>query len=105
MFGLFTCPSMPHKGRYLYGMRGVDSLYNEFKYVMVVSDDLQDNVWCHRDDFDMWCQLNGCYYLYDRVMYVPHFDKWYPNGIGGQDLFFIATNCDEAFMMAKLRWG
>lgn len=78
----------------------VDHAYNEFKHVIIVN-----RPWPDRDEFDMWCQLNLCYYCYDRVWYDQWRRRWESNGIGGGDALFVLTNNDETAVMAQLVWG
>lgn len=79
----------------------VDRAYKEFKHVIMVHD---YNHYYH-DEFDMWCQLNLCYYLYDCVWYDRWRNRWESNGIGGSDALFVLTNNDDTAIMAQLRWG
>lgn len=93
-------PSLPKYGRAVHFL-DVDRAYDEFKYVIRVNE----RTWPDRDEFDLWCQLNLCYYCYDRVWYDKWRNRWESNGIGGGDAFFILTDNDETAVMAQLRWG
>lgn len=86
----------------------VNYAYSEFEFVFPIKD---DRVWydtSFREEFDLWCQHNHCYYFYDRVLYdrwaFPK-RRWVTNGIGGFDLMFIATNYESGATMAKLTWN
>ena len=79
----------------------VNRAYDEFKHVIKVNE----NLWPNRDEIDLWCQLNLCYYCYDRVWYDNWRNRWESNGISGSDELFVLTNNDETAVMAQLRWG
>lgn len=96
----FSLPKpIPKYGRSVHHLN-VDYAYNEFKHVIIVN-----RPWPDHDEFDMWCQLNLCYYCYDRVWYDQWRRRWESNSIGGGDALFVLTNNDETAVMAQLVWG
>lgn len=100
----FTVPPSPNASRKIL-MGCVDHLYSQFRHVMVINDDESWYIWADEKDLDRWCFENRCYYMYDRAFYDPWMKRWYSNGIGGGDYYFIATNSDEHFVHAQMRWG
>lgn len=93
-------PRLKEYGRSVHHLN-VDHAYNEFKHVIMVNR----SPWPDRDEFDMWCQLNLCYYCYDRVWYDKWRNRWESNGIGGFDVLFVLTDNDDTAVMAQLVWG
>lgn len=101
----FTLPPQPDKQtrRIMPGV--IDYLYDRFSHVMVINDDAALDAWDDDSELDEWCINNNCYYLYDRVIYDPWMKRWYTNGIGGADHYFIVTNDPESFVYAQMVWG
>lgn len=78
----------------------VDRVYDGYKHVIMVNN----YDWKELDEFNLWCQLNLCYYLFDRVVYCSYTNRWESNGIAGGDALFILTNNDSTAVIARLRW-
>lgn len=91
-------PSLPKRSRFE-GFYPIDRIYPKYKHVIVTNCFPNDD-----SELDLWCQLNFCYYFYDRVLFDQWSCKWHSNGIGGFDAMVICTNDDSSATMAILRW-
>lgn len=98
-----------------YRANTIEDMFKNFKHVIIVNTDkFTDPTW----PFDwvpnpeaseyFWPQRppeTTCVWRFERVN--PHSWKtgWEINGMGGQDLIFVATNSDEDAVMIALRWS
>ena len=94
----FSLPTAPSRFSRLVSNLTVDRAYNEFKFVLVL-DEFVDQV-----DLEHWCQVNFCYYFFDRVWYDVWRKRWESNGIGGCDVLVICTDVESSAVMATLKW-
>ena len=101
----FSLPPLPEKQTRLINSGVIDHLYYKFDHVMVINNDMAWEVWTNHSELDAWCIDNDCYFMYDRAIYDQWMKRWFSNGIGGSDYYFVATNNKESFVHAQMVWG
>lgn len=82
----------------------VDSLYDKYKHVICISPEKSGGFWVNREPLNQWCLDNECHWTADRALPDCTGNRWRSNGVAGGDYFFVATNSNEAAMLAKLVW-
>lgn len=93
----------------------ITNMFQNFKHVIVVdSDKFMDPrepfAWVPNNDAMQyfWPQRpleTTCVWRFERVLWNEWDQRWHINGLGGDDLIFVATNSDTDALMISLKYA